>query len=296
MLTNEKILITGPTSQVAFPIARELAKHNEVYGLARFNNPADMNKLAAIKIKCVQADLANGIFNGLPDDISYVLNFAVTKTDNFEYDLAANAAGFGQLMAQFKHVKALLHCSSAAVYQYKFGHQVIKETDPLGNDQNSMFKTYPISKIAAEVMAKYIAVQMRIPTIIIRLNVPYGNNGGWPSYHLDMMKNGIEIPVHTEQPTQYNVIHEDDYISMIPALLNAASVPATIINFGGEVVSIEEWCNYIGQLIDIKPKFIYTDQTLPSVLLDMTLMKKLVGEPKIAWQDGMRRMVEARIQ
>ena len=29
-ITGEKILITGPTSQVGFPIARALARHNQV--------------------------------------------------------------------------------------------------------------------------------------------------------------------------------------------------------------------------------------------------------------------------
>jgi nucleoside-diphosphate-sugar epimerase len=40
MLEKEKILITGPTSQVALPLACELAKQNEVHGLARFSRPA----------------------------------------------------------------------------------------------------------------------------------------------------------------------------------------------------------------------------------------------------------------
>ena len=44
MLKNEKILLTGPPSQVAFPLARELAKENEVYGLARFSRPEDRDR------------------------------------------------------------------------------------------------------------------------------------------------------------------------------------------------------------------------------------------------------------
>ncbi len=41
MPKGEKILITGPTSQVGLPIARSLAEHNEVHGLARFGRAAD---------------------------------------------------------------------------------------------------------------------------------------------------------------------------------------------------------------------------------------------------------------
>ncbi|MGY8806024.1 MAG: NAD-dependent epimerase/dehydratase family protein, partial [bacterium] len=35
-MKGEKILITGPTGQVAFPVAAALAEDNDVYGLARF--------------------------------------------------------------------------------------------------------------------------------------------------------------------------------------------------------------------------------------------------------------------
>jgi nucleoside-diphosphate-sugar epimerase len=50
MLSNEKILITGATGKIAFPIARELAKHNEVWGAARFSKLGDQDKLTAVGI------------------------------------------------------------------------------------------------------------------------------------------------------------------------------------------------------------------------------------------------------
>lgn len=56
MLRSEKVLITGPGSQVAFPIARELAKHNEVHGLARFSSPNDRASLEAVGVTCIAAD------------------------------------------------------------------------------------------------------------------------------------------------------------------------------------------------------------------------------------------------
>jgi len=41
-----KILITGPAGQVAFPLARTLARTHEVWGLARFRNPRDRDLAA----------------------------------------------------------------------------------------------------------------------------------------------------------------------------------------------------------------------------------------------------------
>jgi UDP-glucuronate 4-epimerase len=293
MLKNEKILITGPASQVALPIARALAKHNEVHGLARFGNPADRGAMEAMGVTCIAADLAKDAFDNVPEDFTYVLDFAVLKSGNFDYDLAANAEGLGRLMYRTRKAKAWLHCSTGGVYQLD-GHNPRKETDPLGDNHHAILPTYSITKIAAEAMARFAARQWNIPTTIARLSVPYGNNGGWPSMHLDAMLAGQPVAVHTDKPSAYNLLHEDDYIAQLPKLLQVAAVPATVTNWGGASVSIEEWCTYIGQLIGKEPKFLYTDQTLPSIPMDLTRMHQLIGAAQVDWRDGIRRMIQAR--
>ncbi len=296
MLTKEKILLTGPASQVGFPIARELAKHNEVYGLARFSQAPDRERLEAVGVTCVKADLARDTFEALPEDFTYVLNFAVMRSldANFEYDLAANAEGTGRLMYHCRKAKAWLQCSSAAVYQHA-GHRALKESDPLGDNHRVILPTYSICKIAAETMARFAARQWNIPTAIARLSVPYGNNGGWPLMHLESMIAGHRIPVSPEQPNVYNPIHEDDYIEHIPKLLAAARVPAITVNWGGsEPASIEEWCAYMGDLTGLEPKFITTDKIIASITTDLTFMHELLGRTKVHWRDGMRRMIAAR--
>jgi nucleoside-diphosphate-sugar epimerase len=155
--------------------------------------------------------------------------------------------------------------------------------------------TYSICKIAAESMARFGARQWNLPTTIARFSVPYGDNGGWPWYHLLMMKAGVPIPVHSDKPCLYNPIHEDDYIAQIPRLLEIASVPATVINWGGsERVSIEEWCEHIGALTGLTPEFRYTEDTLRSLPIDPGRMHELIGETKVPWRDGIRRMLAAR--
>ena len=233
MLRGEKILITGPTSQVAFPIAAELAKENEVYGLARFSRAEDRDRLKALGVNCVKSDLAADSFAELPDDFSYVLNFAVVKSTDgsFDHDLAANAERCGRLMYHCRKARGFLHCSSGAVYQYA-GNAPRKEDDPLGDNHRVMFHTYSICKITAETLVRFAARQWSIPTTIARLSVPYGDNGGWPWFHLMMMNVEQPIPVHPERPNLYNPIHEDDYIAHIPKLLEIAQVPALTLNWG----------------------------------------------------------------
>ena len=59
-------------------------------------------------------------------------------------------------------------------------------------------------------------------------------------------------------------------------------------------MSIEQWCEYMGKLTGHEPKFNYTDQTLESVIPDLTKMNGLIGETRVDWQEGIRRMLEAR--
>ncbi len=295
-IRDQKILVTGPTSQVALPVVRALAPDNEVWGLARFRKPSDRAPVEALGARTVAVDLADGSFEELPDDFDLVLHFAVVKSGDFDYDLRANAEGVGRLMSHLgrgRPPRAFLHCSSAGVYEYA-GHERLRETSPLGDNHRVMLPTYSICKIAAETVARFAAREWQIPTVITRLSVPYGDNGGWPWFHLMMMKNGAEIVVHPDAPNLFNPIHEDDYIAQLPRLLELASVPAHVVNWGGPQSSIEEWCAILEELTGLEPKLRASAQALGSVTLDLTHLHEAVGPAKVGVREGLRRMVAAR--
>jgi UDP-glucuronate 4-epimerase len=295
-LQGAKIVVTGVTGQVGEPVACALAAANEVYGAARFSDPSARSRLEAAGVRCVPIDLATGDVDGLPADADYVLNFAVTKTNDWDVDLAANSGGLGWLMDHHRGARAFLHCSTTGVYR-PMGHHVFAETDPLGDNHGiwPFLRTYSICKIATEAMGRWAAQKFDLPTTIARLSVPYGDRGGWPAIHLEMMLNGSAIPVHTDAPSIYHPLHEDDIIAMVPALLAAASVPATIVNWGGDqAASIEEWCAYLADLTGITAQFAPTTDTIDSVDIDLTRMHELVGTTTVHWKDGMKRMVQAR--
>ena len=144
-------------------------------------------------------------------------------------------------------------------------------------------------------MARYGARQWDLPTTIARLSVPYGDNGGWPAFHFEMMLSGQPVPVHEDAPSEFNPIHEDDIVAQVPQLLEVASVPATVLNWAGpDAVSIEDWCLHLGDLVGIMPTFAPTADTIESVRVDTTRMDDLIGPAEIDWREGLRRMVEAR--
>jgi nucleoside-diphosphate-sugar epimerase len=295
-LRDSKILVTGPAGQVALPVTRALARDNEVWGIARFSDAQARQTLESEGVRCVPLDLDAADFSGLPDDFDYVLNLAVSRAaePDFDGDLRSNAEAAGLLMTHCRSARAFLHCSTTGVYEAD-GHTVFTETSPLGDNHRVMMPTYSIAKIAAEAVVRTCARQLGLPTVIARLNTPYGDNGGWPWYHLLMMKGGVPIPVHTDRPSQYDLTHEDDIIASLPYLLEAAAVPAEIINWcSSEHVSIEEWCAYMGELTGLEPKLSYTDATLQSVMTDNAKLRALGFEPRVHWRDGLRRMIEAR--
>ncbi|MGV7675954.1 NAD-dependent epimerase/dehydratase family protein [Mycobacterium kansasii] len=291
-MPDSKILITGVTGQVGAPVARALAADNEVWGIARFADAAARAGLEKAGVRCQSVNLAAGDFTAIPSDFDYVLNFAVAKSGHWDKDLSANAESIGPLMARCRGAKAFLHCSSAAVYDPP-NDLPRTERAALGDNHRFLFPTYSISKIAGEAVARSTARILEVPTTIARLNVPYGDTGGWPYFHMEMMLAGIPIPVPPGESANYNPIHQDDIVAMIPKLLAVASIPATTVNWAGDqIVSIQQWCAYLGTLIGKEPMFTESDRALRGNPVDLTRMRELIGSATtVDWHEGLRRMV-----
>jgi UDP-glucuronate 4-epimerase len=295
-LQGKTIVVTGVTGQVAGPVAAALAGENQVVGAARFKDASARDRLERAGVRCVAIDLATGDVDALPAGADYVINFAVSKTNDWDLDLQANCGGLASLMEHHQGAAAFLHSSTTGVYK-PMGHHVFKEEDELGDNHGvwPFLRTYSISKIAAEATARWAAIRFGLPTAVARLSVPYGDRGGWPAIHLEMMLNGNEIPVHLDAPSVYHPIHEDDITAMVPALLGAAATPATTVNWGGdEAASIEEWCGFLSELTGVPARFAPTRDTIDSVQIDLTRMHQVAGATTVGWRDGMRRMVAAR--
>jgi UDP-glucuronate 4-epimerase len=295
-LQGKSIVVTGVTGQVAEPVARALARDNDVVGAARFKDESARLRLEAAGVRCVPIDLATGDVGGLPADADYVINFAVSKSNNWEFDLRANSGGLAWLMEHHRDATAFVHCSTTGVYK-PLGHHVFAEGDELGDNHGvwPFLRTYSICKIAAEATARWAADRFSLPTTVARLSVPYGDRGGWPAIHLEMMINGTDIPVHLDAPSVYHPLHEDDIIAMVPGLIGAAGTPATTVNWGGDqAVSVEEWCGYLSELTGVPARFAPTRDTIDSVQIDLSRMHELVGTTSVDWRDGMRRMVASR--
>lgn len=292
MLQGEKVLITGATGKIAFPIARKLAENNEVWGVARMRNPEDREKLEAADIKPVALDCAAGDFSSLPGDFTYVFHAAVDPgLDDWQDCLRTNAQNSGNLFYHCRKAKGFVFCSTGSIYAYQ-GQRPLKESDPPGIPLRA---NYSFSKVAAEAVLTWISEQYNVPLTIIRVCSTYGPLGGAPASRFEAMLEGKPIRLHPDKPNNYNPIYEDDYVDLGIRAMEVASTPPLVVNWSGsETVSIEDYCTYMGELVGIEPVFEYTPDAHPPLWPDTTYMHEVLGRTKVHWRDGMRRMIQAR--
>lgn len=293
----DTLLVTGVTGQVGEVVALALARKYHVVGLARFGDVATRERLEAGGVECVPVDLVGGDFSGVPTGAHGLVNFAVVKTQKWDLDLRANAEGIG-LLIEAARPGRVLHCSSTGVYD-PAGSTVLDESAPLGDNHRAIMPTYSIAKIAAEEVVRTMCRIHGIPTTVARLNVPYGvgpagEPRGWPAFHLAMMEAGMAIPVHPDRPNLFNPVDIDDLARTVPALLDAATVPATITNWAGEEqVDLEEWCAYLAGRCGLTATFEVTDSTIGGVTVSTERMRSLCGPSEVAWKDGFGRLADA---
>ncbi|BBX15613.1 epimerase [Mycolicibacterium duvalii] len=292
MLSGEKILITGATGKIAFPIARRLAGDNEVWGAARLRESADRDRLDTAGVNPVALDLSTGDFSGLPDDFTYVFHAAVDPgTGDWTRCVETNAQRSGDLLHYCRAAKGFVFCSTGSIYGYQ-GNRPLTESDPPGVPLRA---NYSFSKVAAEAVCQWVARQYRIPLTIIRICSTYGPEGGAPADRLDAILARRPIRLHPDRPNNYNPVYEDDYVALGIRAMQVADIPPVVVNWAGsETVSAEEYCTYLGELVGVRPIFEYTAHAHTPLWPDVTHMHEVLGHTTVDWREGMRRMVRAR--
>jgi UDP-glucuronate 4-epimerase len=290
-MKNEKILVTGVTGKIAFPIARALAKDNEVWGAARLGKPGDHDKLKRAGIRPTPLDISIGDFSRLPDDFTYVFHAAVDPgAGEWRQCVQTNAHHSGKLLYHCRNTKGFVYCSTGSIY--KFAGKPLREADAPGAPLRA---NYSFSKVAGESVCTWISEQFGIPLTIIRICSTYGPEGGTPADRLEMMLQGKPIRLYPDAPNNYNPIYEDDYVQLGIRAMEVAANPPVVVNWAGsETVSVEDYCAYMGELVGVKPIFEYSREAHTPLWPDVTHMHEVLGRTKVHWRDGFRRMIEAR--
>lgn len=294
MIKNKKILVTGVTGTVAAPIARYLAKNNQVWGAARFTSPESRAKVEREGITPCVMDLESGDVSQLPTDVDYVLHFAFMRgtAEDFDRAILVNGEGVGLVL---KHClpKAALVISSHAIYAPNPDPTFeCKESSELGRSFAPWGPTSPVTKVAEEAVARFSARAFQIPVTIARLNTVYGGPGHLISMHIQQLLAGETVMVPND-PNNHRPIHIDDMCEQIEPLLGAASIPATTVNWAGdEVVSTQYWCRELAKLLNcqVRVEKFSLPGTQLSHIADIEKCKSITGPCRVKFLDGLARL------
>src|SRR5208282_2507858 len=97
-------------------------------------------------------------------------------------------------------------------------------------------------------VSRYCAHIFNLPVVITRLNVPYGPESGWCIRDMDDVVAGKEISHILKDPWINSPIHFDDMMDQLPALLDAATTDANVVNWGGdEEINRADWIRRTGE-------------------------------------------------
>jgi nucleoside-diphosphate-sugar epimerase len=296
VLSGEKVLVTGPAGRIAHGIARTLAADNEVWGIARFSDPTARADVEALGVTTRQVDLGEPDLSDVPDDFTYLLHLAADFGEDYERGLRVNAEGTGLLLSHCRNVRAALVMSTLTVYKpHPDPWHAFREDEPIGDQLLPHPQPYSIVKIAEEAVARYCSRELDLPITIARMGSAYGHRGGLPLWHLQAIADGRPVTVRWD-PLPYSPIHYDDINAQVTALLDAATTPATIVNWAGDVpVTVQEWSGYFARLLGVDADVRVEPVPGASVgsVGDATRRTTITGPCTVDWRAGFRDMAAA---
>ena len=294
-MDGAKILVTGPTGQVAAPVDPGAGRRQR--GVGRGAVPRRRRPRSAWRRPACAASRSTwrrATSASLPDRLRLRPQpgrrpRAASGTSTWPSTPSRSGCSWPTAGRR----RAFLHCSSTAVYDPPDDEPRL-ESASLGDNHKVLFATYSISKIAGEVVVRTMARHLGLPTTIARLNVPYGDNGGWPFFHLEMMLAGMAIPVPPAGPPATTRSTRTTSSPQVPKLLAGGGGSGDHRQLGrrrggrasrsGAPTSVRS----IGR----EPTFVETDQTLCGVPVRPDPYARADRRRRPSdWRDGMRRMV-----
>lgn len=303
MLKNKRIAITGLTGQIGGSVIRLLAPHNEIIGLARYTREGSREEVEALGVQAVACDYSTGNFDGVPDDVDYVIHIAAeVYPPSFESGIRQNAIGAGLLFNHFRKAKAWIYVSTTGVYWdhpdpwYRY-----KETDRVGGSTRITSRfPYGTTKFAGETVAQTLSTIHNVPVTIPRMNWSYGDakhgHGGLPGNLVASIYEGRPININPDWENVGGPIHEDDFTNQLEGFLEHAQVGGNVVNWAGdEPISIERLVPWIAATMGKEYTFNETrEATSYPRATDNTKRIAQVGKCTVTWQEGIRRMIRHR--
>jgi UDP-glucuronate 4-epimerase len=295
-LTGQRVVVTGASGLMGFPVAMELARDNLVAAVARFSsNDQDASALQNAGAQVIRFDLADPDLSPLPEEADVVFHFgAITafprSAGERELQMDVNARATGRIALRYRTCKAFVH-ASASIYQFQGEHR-LREEDPLGLITG--IENYCASKIAAEQLLHFLSREHGIPVVMLRISSCYGPRGGSIPGRVFRVLAGEPVLVYPGLPNRYCPMYETDYVEKAIAAASIASMPPETINFAGsETCSIEDYCSIAAQLSGKEAILQESPGAIYPIWPDTSKMERLLGATKVPPREGIRLVIES---
>ncbi|PKP90995.1 MAG: epimerase [Alphaproteobacteria bacterium HGW-Alphaproteobacteria-16] len=297
MISGEKILLTGVTGMVATPLAMFLAEHNEVWGTARFADPAARLPYEAAGITTRAIDMGDPDFSQLPADFTIVLHLSWMRADlsQLQQAIRTNVEGPGLLFQHCRRARATLVMSGMGIYSPDPDPwHLYTEADPIGRGATAYAPTSPATKAGIEAVARFCARAFDMRIVIARLNTINGVARSLPAQVIRAVLEGRTITAPND-PHPHSPIHIDDLKWQLEAMLDAAATPARIVNWcGDETLPMQNWARLGGQWSGRPADLAVTAApgAPPGSAADSTLRRSITGPSRVAFEPAFRRLYD----
>jgi len=285
------ILVTGASGLLGRQLMANLVSVHKVYGLSRNLNASEVSGCKFIGI-----DLATEWSTDLlPKDIDCVIHLAQSEKfrdfpdaalDVFNVNLASTAK---LLDFSFQNnVSKFILASTGGIYRP--GQVSLNSESSL--EAPDKLSHYFGTKLAAEIFANNYRAYFEIE--IHRIFFMYGPNQKSRMFLPNLVRriyNGDSISLAGQNGMKLNPIYVDDVAEITKNSIESAG--SRILNIGGgEVYSIRQIANLIGEEINKTPVFEFQDATF-DLIADSSAAKSTLGRDFLDLRTGIRRMISS---
>jgi nucleoside-diphosphate-sugar epimerase len=270
-----RILVTGATGLLGRALLEVTRKDDEIFFISRI----------PIKIQnhtCISLDLSSDWrITELPSQMDVIVHLAQSsnyrKFPSQAYDVfAVNVGSTAKLLdyAQKSGVQKFLLASTGGIYKGK-GHPVSEESEILGPTELGY---YFASKLSSEILSTNYRDWFEVN--ILRIFFMYGVGQKTEMFLPSIIKRiSSDSKVRLDGPDgiSINPIHASVAASVIYQIIQRGG-PRTINLAGGEVFSIREISELIGEILGVKPRYDIYDKS-DDLIADITQMKQYVENP-----------------
>lgn len=191
---------------------------------------------------------------------------------------------------------------------FVYGNEYDRTKMPINEDSKTEpLAIYPATKLCAESIIKLYSRLYDIPYLICRLTNVYGENEdyvnkkkGALNYLIMQAIKGETIPLYNGGKFYRDYIYVEDVVEALKLIEKKNIANDTYLIGYGKPILFKDIINYIHQItnnksaiLEVEPPVFHKAVGINNFVADISKIKKLGWQPKINYQEGIKRIVDS---